>query len=136
MFINSKNPNHFVWTTALTRMVSAVFRVSDDARFVVEELKEVFDPVGGAFHEGKFVPSVIAAIGGIVEEHMKAIGYIETTPSLVPSDDNTAAVTDTLILSDEFIMKSGPTCKKCGSRNIKNEGGCAVCVDCGDSRCG
>src|SRR3546814_3807274 len=47
VFINSKNTEHYAWTVALTRMMSAVFRRGGDVTFVVEELKAVFDPRGG-----------------------------------------------------------------------------------------
>ncbi len=47
IFINSKNTEHYAWTVALTRMISAVFRRGGDVSFVVEELKAVFDPRGG-----------------------------------------------------------------------------------------
>ena len=77
VFINSKNMEHFAWTVALTRMISAVFRRGGDVSFVVEELKAVFDPRGGAWMQGKYVPSILAAIGGVIERHMIAIGCIE-----------------------------------------------------------
>ena len=51
VFINSKNMEHFAWTVALTRMISAVFRRGGDVSFVVEELKAVFDPRGGCVDE-------------------------------------------------------------------------------------
>ncbi|MEM7724735.1 MAG: adenosylcobalamin-dependent ribonucleoside-diphosphate reductase, partial [Pseudomonadota bacterium] len=70
VFINSKNMEHFAWTVALTRMISAVFRRGGDVSFVVEELKAVFDPRGGAWIGGKYVPSILAAIGGVLEQHM------------------------------------------------------------------
>ena len=66
VFINSKNMEHFAWTVALTRMISAVFRRGGDVSFVVEELKAVFDPRGGAWVQGKYIPSILAAIGGRV----------------------------------------------------------------------
>ena len=75
VFIASKDVSHFAWTTALTRMVSAVFRRGGDVSFVVEELKAIFDPAGGAWVEGSFIPSVPAAIGGVIGDHMEAIGY-------------------------------------------------------------
>ena len=67
VFINSKNMEHFAWTVALTRMISAVFRRGGDVSFVVEELKAVFDPRGGAWMRGKYIPSMLAAIGGVIE---------------------------------------------------------------------
>jgi ribonucleoside-diphosphate reductase alpha chain len=77
VFINSKNMEHFAWTVALTRMISAVFRRGGDISFVVEELKAVFDPRGGAWMEGRYIPSILAAIGGVIERHLIDIGFIE-----------------------------------------------------------
>ncbi len=68
---------HFAWTVALTRMISAVFRRGGDVSFVVEELKAVFDPRGGAWMQGKYIPSILAAIGGVIEKHLVSIGFIE-----------------------------------------------------------
>src|SRR5207248_4331212 len=76
IFINSKNMEHFAWTVALTRMISAVFRRGGDVSFVVEEMKAVFDPRGGAWMEGKYVPSLLAAIGDAIERHMIEIGFL------------------------------------------------------------
>ncbi|MEE3070154.1 MAG: adenosylcobalamin-dependent ribonucleoside-diphosphate reductase, partial [Pseudomonadota bacterium] len=77
VFINSKNMEHFAWTVALTRMISAVFRRGGDVSFVVEELKAVFDPRGGAWIKGKYIPSILAAIGGALETHLVSIGFME-----------------------------------------------------------
>ena len=77
VFINSKNMEHFAWTLALTRMISAVFRRGGDVSFVVEELKQIFDPRGGAWIKGKYIPSILAAIGGVIETHMIATGFLE-----------------------------------------------------------
>lgn len=133
IFINSKNPDHYVWTMALTRMISAVFRVSTDAAFVVEELKEVFDPKGGAFHKGTFVPSVIAAIGGVIEQHMKSLEYISTDTVFITDADIASAL--------EWERTSGPikapnACPKCGGFNMVKQAGCETCGDCGHSKCG
>ena len=76
IFINSKNTEHYAWTVALTRMVSAVFRRGGDVSFVVEELKAVFDPRGGYWMGGKYVPSLLAAIGGVIEQHMIDTGFL------------------------------------------------------------
>src|SRR3712207_9286003 len=77
IFINSKNMEHYAWTVALTRMISAVFRRGGDVSFVVEELKAVFDPRGGQWLEGRYVPSLLAAIGGIIERHMIDTGFLK-----------------------------------------------------------
>ena len=76
IFINSKNMEHYAWTVALTRMISAVFRRGGDVSFVVEELKAVFDPRGGQWMDGRYVPSLLAAIGGVIERHLVEIGFL------------------------------------------------------------
>lgn len=159
LFINSKNMEHYAWTVALTRMVSAIFRRPHDSRFVVEELKAVFDPKGGAWVNGEYVPSVLAAIGGVIEKHMKAIGYPDRTVTLSPElaatqmgakglampDNTTGLVTDAVqsVNTDRAQLaalmqhaKAPPNCPSCGSFNLKFENGCPTCVDCGDSKCG
>ncbi len=86
IFINSKNMEHYAWTVALTRMISAVFRRGGDVSFVVEELKAVFDPRGGAWMEGRYIPSILAAIGGVIERHMVAIGFLTAEGMALKSD--------------------------------------------------
>jgi ribonucleoside-diphosphate reductase alpha chain len=76
VFINSKALEHYAWTVALTRMVSAIFRRGGDVSFVVEELKAVFDPRGGAWSKGQYMPSVPALIGHVIEEHFHRTGYL------------------------------------------------------------
>ena len=80
IFINSKNMEHYAWTVALTRMISAVFRRGGDVAFVVDELKAVFDPRGGQWMSGRYVPSLLAAIGGIIERHMVSTGFLSPPP--------------------------------------------------------
>ena len=132
VFINSKNMEHFAWTVALTRMISAVFRRPHDSRFVVEELKAVFDPKGGAWMNGKYVPSILAAIGGVIEQHMRAIGYMEPakggTVQGVPEGWKPSYTQPTPL--------PPPMCPACHSSNVKKESGCFVCKDCGNSTCG
>jgi ribonucleoside-diphosphate reductase alpha chain len=84
IFINSKNLEHYAWTLALTRMISAVFRRDGDVTFVVEELKAVFDPQGGRWIAGRYVPSLLAAIGEVIETHLERIGFL---PRPEVSDD-------------------------------------------------
>lgn len=126
MFINSKNVDHFAWTVALTRMISAVFRRSQDSSFVAKELREVFDPKGGAFMQGRYVPSLLAALGDVVAEHMTSIGYGDFRPEELQARH------------DDMVHKpvSMASCKACGSFNLSVEGGCATCKDCGSSKCG
>ncbi|MDE0346628.1 MAG: adenosylcobalamin-dependent ribonucleoside-diphosphate reductase, partial [Boseongicola sp.] len=106
VFINSKNMEHFAWTVALTRMISAVFRRGGDVSFVVEELKAVFDPRGGAWMGGKYVPSILAAIGGVIERHLITIGFIEGEGMGLKSDPQAEVV--------NLGGAPGPACPNCG----------------------
>src|SRR5271163_1681740 len=77
VFINSKNLDHFQWIVALTRIISAVFRKGGDVAFLVDELKAVFDPRGGYWQPGgKFMPSIIAELGYVIEKHLQSIGMM------------------------------------------------------------
>jgi ribonucleoside-diphosphate reductase alpha chain len=126
IFINSKNMEHYAWTVALTRMISAVFRRGGDVSFVVDELKAVFDPRGGAWMGGRYVPSILAAIGGVIERHMQAIGFLEGGESIVTSAP-TAPRPASAGLAEP--------CEACGSTNMRMIEGCATCADCGFSKC-
>jgi ribonucleoside-diphosphate reductase alpha chain len=128
IFINSKNMEHFAWTVALTRMISAVFRRGGDVSFVVEELKAVFDPRGGAWMKGKYVPSILAAIGGVIEKHMIATGFLAGEGLGLKSDPQS-----------EVVNLNGPrgkTCTSCGSYEMRMVEGCMTCASCGYSKCG
>ena len=128
VFINSKNMEHYAWTVALTRMISAVFRRGGDVSFVVEELKAVFDPRGGAWMKGKYVPSILAAIGGVIEQHLIAIGFIEGEGMGLKSDPKADVV--------NLGPPKGQACSSCGSYDMRMIEGCMTCASCGYSRCG
>jgi ribonucleoside-diphosphate reductase alpha chain len=131
VFINSKNMESFAWTLALTRMVSAVFRRGGDVSFVVEELKAVFDPRGGAWVDGRYIPSILAAIGGAIEQHLVAIGFIPGAGLGVTQDSGLAPIS---MAVDEGPR--GASCPSCGSFAVKMQEGCLACTDCGHSKCG
>ena len=129
VFINSKNMEHFAWTVALTRMISAVFRRGGDISFVVEELKAVFDPRGGAWMEGKYIPSILAAIGGVIENHLVSIGFIEGEGLGLKSDPKAEGMR-------VGEAPRGKACEACGSHDLRMVEGCLTCGSCGFSKCG
>lgn len=123
IFVNSKNMEHYAWTLALTRMISAVFRRGGDVGFVAAELKAVFDPQGGAWLSGRYVPSLPAAIGGVVERHLRH-DFATSTPRFA-----------------EAVQSSGhapqpAVCPRCASPALTRKEGCDTCTDCGYSKCG
>ncbi len=128
VFINSKNMEHYAWTLALTRMISAVFRRGGDVSFVVEELKAVFDPRGGAWVKGKYIPSILAAIGGVIEQHMVNIGFLEGEGMGLKSDPQAQVV--------NMDAPRGKACPSCGQYDMVMIEGCMTCRSCGHSKCG
>ncbi|TQM93269.1 adenosylcobalamin-dependent ribonucleoside-diphosphate reductase [Roseinatronobacter monicus] len=129
IFINSKNMEHFAWTVALTRMISAVFRRGGDVSFVVEELKAVFDPRGGAWVEGRYIPSILAAIGGVIEQHLIRIGFIAGEGLGLKADPEAAK-----LVAGE--APRGRACPACGAYELAMIEGCMTCRACGHSKCG
>jgi ribonucleoside-diphosphate reductase alpha chain len=140
IFINSKNMEHYAWTVALTRMISAVFRRGGDVTFVVDELKAVFDPRGGYWVGGRYVPSLLAALGGVIERHMKQIGFLrdpdaedEGQSQAMPKVVNLSAgaATDAEVTDTRFRQ-----CPKCAQASLIRQEGCDTCTSCGYSKCG
>ena len=129
VFINSKNMEHFAWTVALTRMISAVFRRGGDISFVVEELKAVFDPRGGAWMDGRYIPSILAAIGGVIERHLIAIGFIEGEGLGLKTDPKAEVIA-------VGEAPRGRACPSCASYDFRMIEGCMTCGSCGHSKCG
>ena len=132
VFINSKNMEHYAWTVALTRMISAVFRRGGDISFVVEELKAVFDPRGGHWVAGRYVPSLLAAIGEVIEHHLIDIGFI-------PDPRAERAEREVLAMAvgenERGIELRFRTCPRCSQPALIHQEGCDICTSCGYSKC-
>jgi ribonucleoside-diphosphate reductase alpha chain len=140
VFINSKNMEHYAWTVGLTRMISAVFRRGGDVSFVVEELKAVFDPRGGCWMQGRYVPSLLAAIGGVIEQHMVDVGFMpdpKRAMEELPAEARlkVAQLAPPLAASSTADQRLRQ-CPKCGTAGLIRQEGCDLCTSCGYSRCG
>ena len=154
IFINSKNLDHYQWIVALTRIISAVFRKGGDVTFLVDELKAVFDPRGGYWQPGgKFMPSIIAELGYIVEKHLTLIGMLKPT-TLDPEqqelirqkrEEYNASQAQQSLIADEKPPRpiaegeyppGASLCMKCNTAAVVMMDGCMTCLSCGDSKCG
>lgn len=167
VFINSKSMDHFQWIVALTRIMSAVFRKGGDVTFLVDEMKAVFDPRGGYFKPGGiYMPSLVAELGSIVEDHLKSIGLIHA-PELTAQQKQMLAEKrryfeqkekDESVVPDLFpelqvakapreedvavtgdgasFPPSATMCGKCHAKAVVIMDGCATCLNCGNSKCG
>ncbi len=145
IFINSKNLDHYQWIVALTRIISAVFRKGGDVAFLVDELKAVFDPRGGYWQAGgRFMPSIIAELGYIVEKHLISIGLMaepgldEEQQKLIA--EKRAEYEEGKKQQDAFSENDYPEgaqlCSKCNTAAVIMMDGCMTCLSCGDSKCG
>jgi ribonucleoside-diphosphate reductase alpha chain len=126
---------HYAWTVALTRMISAVFRRGGDVSFVVEEMKAIFDPRGGAWMGGRYVPSILAAIGDVMEQHMIEIGFLP--PKHAPHRHEPQVVA--LGAEPSQGTLAAPRlrqCPKCGEAALIRLENCDQCTSCDYSKCG
>ena len=162
IFINSKNMDQFQWVVAMTRIISAVFRKGGDVSFLAEEMKAVFDPKGGYFKAGGYIPSLVAEIGQIIEKHLQGLGLIDK-PELDPMaaaliaekkqalansgkkkpQQKTANGTEQKQEQQEAQDEEGlqfpanaTLCNKCHQKSVVILDGCATCLNCGNSKCG
>jgi ribonucleoside-diphosphate reductase alpha chain len=140
IFINTRNLEHYAWTVALTRMISAVFRRGGDVAFVAEELKAVFDPQGGRWIDGRYVPSLLAAIGDTIEQHLVRIGFIAEKKTPNSADETGGEFADTVTGPETEPPKrrvaGARHCPRCSSPDYVRQGGCWICRACSFSRCG
>ena len=143
IFVNSKNMEHFQWIVGLTRVMSAVFRKGGDLTFLIEELESVFDPNGGYYKKGgKYVPSLVAELGQVLEEHLKNIGMLKVTE---PEQHQQQLIDDKKAeylkknpdkLDDSGFPKDAQLCNKCQTKAAIMMDGCLTCLNCGESKCG
>jgi hypothetical protein len=144
IFINSKAMEHFQWIVALTRIISAVFRKGGDVTFLVEEMRSVFDPKGGYFKKGgKYMPSLVAEIGDVIESHMRSIGLLKEDGP----DAHQRKMIEEQRIKYEIGMKAieeagedtfppeATLCGKCQTKAVIVMDGCLTCLNCGDSKC-
>jgi len=138
VFINSKNMDHFAWTVALTRMISAVFRRGGDIAFVVEELQAVFDPRGGQWMGGRYIPSLLAAIGDVIERHMINIGFLPDPKAEKDAfiEAKKQAYAQSSLAGSGKPKNGMRNCPKCGQPTLIRQEGCDSCTNCGHSKCG
>jgi ribonucleoside-diphosphate reductase alpha chain len=120
IFFNSRSIRHYEWMIGMSRMISSVFRQTAEKgtapNFVAEELMQVHSMTDGQWHEGRYVPSIVAAIGTIINEHTKKLGLDAGLP-----------------LAGVLV---GETCRSCGSGDVLRAEGCITCRACGHSNCG
>ena len=104
--------------------------------FLVEELKSIYDPNGGFFNHGKYVPSLAAEIGYVLEHHLRLCGVIEDPAAKAAA----AAAEQTAAKEEKPAAKSVNSgkmlCPQCSERELIYSENCQKCLACGYSKCG
>lgn len=135
VFINSKHMESFQWITGLTRVLSALFRQPQDFTFIIDELKQVFDPHGEYFipgSGGKKAKSVVAHVAIVIEEHCRAIGFLRPQELDSAAQEAIKEKLKGVDLDNEVAQE----CPKCHERSVYKFDGCPMCITCGHSECG
>src|SRR3546814_18912493 len=120
-----------------------------------------FDPKGGYFKAGGvYMPSLVAELGSIVEDHLKSIGMIHD-PEMSPErraliaekraafearskkNSDVSAPVPVGVSEDISVTGDGASfppsatmCHKCSAKSVVIMDGCATCLNCGYSKCG
>ncbi len=148
VFINTKDASHQEWIMALTRSISAIFRRGGDFMFIIKELQEVHSSLGGAWVGKKYVPSLVALIGSVLEDHLRKyhnsiLGLSSPNEKILNTISETILVaaqkaTDppTIIRTDDFENIVGEQCPQCTAPALVSKEGCQTCLSCGFSNCG
>ena len=79
--------------------------------------------------EGRYIPSILAAIGGVIERHMVAIGFLSGEGQGLKVDPKAVAMA-------VGEAPRGPACPSCGQFGMIKSEGCLTCPNCGHSKCG
>jgi len=146
LFIKHQDSSIGEWTDALSRMVTGVMRRGGDLRFIVDQLSKVGSTSGGAFVDGVYRPSVVAAIAGVVEKEFKSLGVYERAIGMpIGNNKNDEAeptaealqAKDATERKDEHVsVANGAPCPNCKQPFLRRESGCDSCALCGYLRCG
>lgn len=146
LFISTKSTRHDEWVRAFSLLVTAIFRREGDPSFIIDELRQVYSAKGGAWMSKKHLPSLVAAIGAKIEDHMRWLGLLSDASELQQVLDDPAEAVKARIPEGEVVRASGEPspdrfagagiCDACGVRAVVRESGCKVCKACGNTNCG
>lgn len=123
ILIQSKDSTASEWTTALSLMITAIFRKGGDISFISSELMQIQSVREGAWINGRFIASLPALIGQILD---KVINRTKATEP-GPEPKITATVSTPAV---------GQICPQCAAPSISYVEGCRKCSNCSFSECG
>ncbi|MBN2424414.1 MAG: hypothetical protein JXR46_09440 [Calditrichaceae bacterium] len=133
IFINSKDLTKNAEYAVLTRLISAIFRKSNNPVFILEELSSIHDPNGGYHKNGKYIHSFYSEIADVIEQFFKEIGCMEQPEEATLAPE----VKEALDSASPDTNIKYQICPECGQRSVKMENGCLTCInpECGYSKC-
>jgi ribonucleoside-diphosphate reductase alpha chain len=84
--------------------------------------------------EGRYVPSLLAAIGGVIEKHMLATGFLKRAEG-IGVDEEATGHSRAQRMAVGAQHAPGGQCPKCGEASLVFQEGCSTCLSCGYSKC-
>jgi ribonucleoside-diphosphate reductase alpha chain len=136
VFLNSKDAKYHDWTTALTVMITSIFRQGGDISFVARELQQVQSLHDGTFKEGQHHPSLIAYIGHKLEQHINSLQRHQTLTFRAEDVTFGSLTAKEIVAPTISIQGSGEKCPQCHTMALFRQEGCKKCVTCGFTTCG
>jgi ribonucleoside-diphosphate reductase alpha chain len=128
MFLSTKSGKNQEWMTALSLMVTAIFRRGGNIEFVYNELKEVVSADEPGWMDGKWYKSIVEAIGEVIERHVK--GQSTSAPEAAVSGDQVVYRS-----RDNGDYRPGEKCPACEKPFLTHQEGCKKCMSCGYTQC-
>jgi ribonucleoside-diphosphate reductase alpha chain len=131
VFITSKDGTYSEWTTAVALLITAIFRQGGDIAFVPKELKQIQSMRDGAWINKRYVGSLPAYIGQLIEQHLQGNSNVE--------EDTIEEAPETLVTAELINQKptgGGDICPACNAPALFYMEGCNKCTNCGHSECG
>jgi ribonucleoside-diphosphate reductase alpha chain len=135
IFFASKDAKYQDWMTGLTLMISAIFRTNIDPSFIPNELKQVISTHDTAWNQGKFVGSLVARIGQVIEQDFIKHGIIKQIDQTGSYPSVGARLTPENKGQNINPQITGTVCPQCNAPTLRREEGCKKCSNCGYSAC-
>lgn len=142
IFFNTRDTSKFVELQIITRLISAIFRRSETATFVIDELRAVANPENTGYmrpprdgeNKGSYIPSIFYEIGEVIELHYEKMK--EPNRNIAPAGTTMLSKEIKTMPTITTDIPVGEKCPNCHEKTAHRKDGCLTCLSCGYSKCG
>lgn len=142
IFIEGGSVAHRQWVSLSTRLITSIWRKGGNCDFIVEDMKETFDPKGGYFIPGgggRFANSIVAHIGFVIEKHLQKIGNGKkagmSSEQMAIMKAHVANKAPQESAEGVSYPANATVCASCSTKAVILLDGCKTCLNCGASKC-